>query len=346
MVIESNNTIPYDALLILSFGGPEGRDDVIPFLKNVLRGRNVPRERMLEVARHYHHFDGVSPINDQNRALIAALEAELTEHGPALKIYWGNRNWHPLLTDTMRQMRDDGVRRTLAFFTSAYSSYSGCRQYRENIEVARQAVGGDAPEVDKLRMFYNHPGFIEPMAAHVLDALARVPEDRRSAAFLLFTAHSLPDAMARFCDYEIQLQEASRLVAEVVGKDQWALAYQSRSGLPTQPWLGPDVCDYLEKLGSDADDEDVVIAPIGFISDHMEVMYDLDVETKQLCDRIGLNMVRVATVGTHPRFIRMIRELIEERMTDIPVRLALGDRAPNHDVCPADCCLSGRPIRA
>jgi len=346
VVFQPNNTISYDALLILSFGGPEGVDDVIPFLENVLQGRNVPPGRMMDVARHYHHFDGVSPINEQNRALVAALDAELTEHGPALPIYWGNRNWHPLLTDTMRQMRDDGVRRVLAFFTSAYSSYSGCRQYRENIEAARQAVGGDAPKVDKLRMFYNHPGFIEPMAAHVLDALARVPEDRRSAASLLFTAHSLPDAMARSCDYEIQLQEACRLVAEAVGKNESALVYQSRSGPPAQPWLGPDVSDYLEMLRREADAEDVVIAPIGFISDHMEVMYDLDVEAKQLCDRIGLNMVRAATVGIHPRFIRMIRELIEERTMDNPVRLALGDRGTGHDVCPVDCCLSGRPVRA
>lgn len=328
----------YDALLIVSFGGPEGRDEVIPFLENVLRGRDVPRERMLAVAEHYYRFGGVSPINEQNRRLIAALEKELTAHGLHLPVYWGNRNWHPLLPDTLRRMKTDGVRRALAFVTSAYSSYSNCRQYLEDIEAARRAAGGDAPRVDKLRVFFNHPGFIEPMAERVRDALDQIPPDRRAAARIVYTAHSIPVAMARGCRYEAQFREAVRLVSERLGRDRWTLAYQSRSGPPVQPWLEPDVCGVLETLHNDGEVRDVVIVPIGFISDHTEVRYDLDIEAKALCDRLGLNMVRAGTVGAHPRFVAMIRELIEERLTGDPIRLALGGMGPGHDVCPADCC--------
>src|SRR6476660_10345132 len=221
---------PYDALLIVSFGGPDGPDDVLPFLENVLRGRNVPRERMLEVAEHYFEFGGRSPINDQNRALIAALEQELSAHGPHLPIYWGNRNWHPLLADTLRQMSSDGIRRALAFVTSAYSSYSSCRQYRENIAAAQTEVGAAAPVVDKLRVFFNHPGFIEPMIENVRAALEKIPAKRRGNAELLFSAHSIPQAMAHGCRYQAQLQEASRLIAEGVGQINWRLVFQSRSG--------------------------------------------------------------------------------------------------------------------
>lgn len=330
-------TNSYDALLLVSFGGPEGPDDVLPFLENVLRGRNVPRERMLEVAEHYHHFGGVSPINAQNRALIAALEAEFQQAGLKLPIYWGNRNWHPLLPDTLTRMRDDGVRRALGFFTSAFSSYSGCRQYRENVAAAQQAVGPGAPEVDKLRAFYNHPGFIEPMIDRVRAALEKIPAERRSASRLVFTAHSIPSSMAAGCQYEAQLHEASRLVAKAHGRHEFELVYQSRSGPPTQPWLEPDVNEKLRELATGGV-SDVVVVPIGFISDHMEVLYDLDDEAAATAREIGLNMVRAGTVGTHPRFVRMVRELAEERLRGDADRPALGILGPSHDVCPIDCC--------
>lgn len=335
----------YDALLLVSFGGPERPEDVMPFLENVLRGKPVPRERMLEVAEHYYHLGGVSPINEQNQALIAALEAELKAHGPELPIYWGNRNWRPFLADTLRQMAADGVRRALAFFTSAFSSYSGCRQYRENIEQARAEVGPTAPQVDKLRGFFNHPGFIEAMAERVQQALEQIPQARRGEAKLVFTAHSIPLAMSQNCRYVLQLVEAARLVAERVGVEDLRLAYQSRSGPPAQPWLEPDIGDVLRQLAAEGAG-DVVVAPIGFISDHVEVLYDLDTEAQSLCRTLGLNMVRAQTVGVHPKFISMIRELIGERMGLVAERRALGSLAPCPDICPADCCLSGRPQKA
>jgi ferrochelatase len=331
---------PYDALLIVSFGGPEGPGDVLPFLENVLRGRNVPRERMLEVAEHYQHFGGVSPINGQNRQLIAALEQELAAHGPKLPIYFGNRNWHPLLPDTLRQMAADGVKHALAFVTSAFSSYSGCRQYREDIARAQQEIGAAAPQVDKLRVYFNHPGFIEPMTERTQAALGAIHADRRDEALLVFTAHSIPRAMADGCKYEAQLRDACQLVAAGVSRAEWHLAYQSRSGPPQQPWLEPDIGDFLERCQvSDDRCQDAVVVPIGFISDHMEVVYDLDTELRERCDRLGIHLVRAATVGTHPRFVRMIRELIEERMTNAPQRLALGELGPKEDVCPDDCCV-------
>jgi ferrochelatase len=312
----------YDALLLVSFGGPERREDVIPFLENVLRGRNVPRERILQVAQHYYDFDGRTPINDQNRALIAALRREFDDRGPRLPIYFGNRNWHPLLPDTLRQMAADGVTRALAFVTSAFSSYSGCRQYRENIEQA----GG--PPVDKLRVFYNHPGFIRAMVDRCQTALEALP-----GAHLIFTAHSIPLSMARTSRYEEQLRESCRLVAGQLGYGDWRLVYQSRSGPPQQPWLEPDIGDYLKQL----DAKEVVIAPIGFLSDHMEVLYDLDTEARHLCESLGIRMERAATVGVHPEFVSMIRDLVLERTEGAP-RLALGDHGPSHDVCPSDCC--------
>ena len=327
-----------DAILLVSFGGPDGPADVIPFLENVLRGRHVPRERMLEVAGHYHHFGGKSPINDQNRALIAALQEILQKEGPALPVYWGNRNWHPLLADTMRRMADDGVRRAFAFVTSAYSSYSGCRQYRENLERAREAAGPGAPEVLKLRVFYNHPGFIEPMAERVLTAFERIPAERRAAAALVFTAHSIPVSMAESSRYVQQVEEACKLVAQLAARSPYRLVYQSRSGAPGQPWLGPDILEYLRGLAATGAARDVVIAPIGFISDHMEVLYDLDTEARQLCEQLGLNMVRAETVGADPRFAAMIRDLVLERMGALAERRALGVWGPSHDVCPEDCC--------
>src|SRR5947209_2436545 len=329
----------HDALLVVSFGGPEGLDEVMPFLSNVLRGRSVPEARMREVAHHYELFGGVSPINGQNRRLVAALKRELAETGPQLPIYWGNRNWHPLLTDTIRQMRDDGIQSALAFVTSAYSSYSGCRQYREDIERAREAVGESAPRVEKLRAFFTHPGFVGPNVEHLRAALEQIPRERRASARVAFTAHSIPAAMSAGCEYERQLLETCRLVAEGAGQENWRLVFQSRSGPPTQAWLEPDICDYLREL-KDEGAKDVVVAPVGFISDHMEVLYDLDTEAQALANELGINMIRAATVGAHPKFIEMIRELILERVEAVP-RRALGNFPVSHDVCAADCCLPG-----
>jgi ferrochelatase len=333
--------------MILSFGGPEGMEDVMPFLENVLRGRNVPPERMLEAARHYELFGGVSPINAQNRALIAALQQELKTHGPDLPIYWGNRNWHPLLTDTLRQMSADGVKNALGFVTSPYSSYSGCRQYREEIMRAQAEIGSDAPQVSLLRKFYNHPGFIQPNVENVRDAVNQIPPARRDAAHLTFTAHSIPVSMARNSAYEAQLLDVCQLVADELAHPQWQLVYQSRSGAPGQPWLEPDIKDHLRVIQQEGV-TDVVIAPIGFMSDHMEVIYDLDTEARQLADGMGLNVVRAATVGVHPAFISMIRELIVERMTGNSEKRFLGTRGPSHDVCAVNCCLpgQGRPATA
>ena len=329
----------YDALLLVSFGGPEKREDVLGFLENVLRGKNVPRERMLEVAEHYYRFDGKSPINDYNRTIIAALERGFTRLGPRLPIYWGNRNWHPLLPDTLRRMKADGVRRALAFVTSAYSSYSSCRQYRENVCAACESVGAGAPRVDKIRVFYNHPEFIAANADRLRGALGEFPDEARDAAHVAYTAHSIPAAMADNCDYEQQLTETCRLVSESLGipAERWQLVYQSRSGRPQDPWLGPDICDHLAAL-AERGVQNVVVMPIGFLSDHLEVLYDLDVEAQQKAAELGLQMVRAATVGTHPRFVAMLRELIQERLDDSLPRRAVGQYGPSHDVCPDDCC--------
>jgi len=327
----------YDALLLVSFGGPEGMNDVMPFLENVLRGRNVPRERLLAVAKHYELFGGVSPINNQNRTLIAALEQELKTNGPPLPIYFGNRNWQPMLADTIGEMSLDGIKNALAFVTSAYSSYSSCRQYLEDIERARVLVGPDAPRVEKLRPFYNHPGFIEANVANVRAALEQIPEARRFQTQIVFTAHSIPESMAGNCDYEAQLQETSRLVSASLAVNDWRLVFQSRSGSPSQPWLGPDVCDQLRTLQA-AGASDVVVAPIGFVSDHMEIIYDLDTEARALCRELGLNMIRAATAGTHPAFVKMIRELILERVDATVYRRSLGSDGPRGDVCRPGCC--------
>ena len=336
----------YDAVVLVSFGGPEGPDDVLPFMENVTRGRGIPTERLVQVSQHYNLFGGVSPINGQNRALIAALETEFALHGLDLPIYWGNRNWTPYLTATMAQMKADGVGRALAFVTSAYSSYSGCRQYREDIIRARESVGQEAPVVDKIRVFYNHPGFLEPMVDGVLAALAQLPDDVRDSTHLAFTAHSIPMANADSSDYVAQLRDASQLVAEAVFSKlgvglPWALVFQSRSGAPGQPWLEPDICDHLEMLhGFGA--AGVLMVPIGFISDHMEVVYDLDTQAREKAAELGLPLARSATVGTDPRFVRMIRLLVQERIALAaglePQRLCFGERGANHDVCPMDCC--------
>jgi protoporphyrin/coproporphyrin ferrochelatase len=341
----------YDAILVVSFGGPESKEDVIPFLETVLRGRNIPRERMLTVAEHYYHFDGKSPINQQTRDLIAALAAELDQNGPKLPIYWGNRNWHPFLAETLKQMKQDGIRRAIAFVTSAYSSYSGCRQYREDIARAQNEIGPGAPEVDKLRPFFNHPAFIEATVERVRDALQAVPPAAREKVQIVYLAHSIPLSMANTCDYVRQLEEVRRLVSEALGhlnnaQKNDALVYQSRSGAPGQPWLEPDILDYLRRVKAENLASAVVLAPISFISDHMEVLYDLDIEARQLCDSLSLPMTRAQTVGVHPKFIGMIRELIVERMNPGSERRAVGLLGPRADICAEDCCPAPqRPMR-
>ncbi len=331
----------YDAVLLVSFGGPERPDEVIPFVENVVRGKDVPRERILHVARRYELFDGVSPINAQNRALLAALPGELSAHQIALPVYWGNRNWHPLLSDTLRQMTREGIRHGLAFVTSAFSSYPGCRQYLEDIERARDEAGPDAPTIGKLRVFFNHPGFIDAMAERLGAALEEIPEQRRGGARIIYTAHSIPLRMARNCAYREQLQEACQLVSQRVGRSDWRLAYQSRSGRPSEPWLEPELEVYLRQLGRSGFDRDVVVVPIGFVCEHMETVYDLDVAARAVCEEAGLSMVRAGVVGCHPRFVRMIRELIQERLDPAAPRLALGTYGPFPDRCPPDCCLPG-----
>ena len=316
---------PFDALLLVSFGGPEKPEDVMPFLEHVTAGRDVPRERLEAVAEHYHHFGGKSPINDQARALIAALRERLARAGPDLPIYWGNRNWHPFLPSAIRDMERAGVRRALAFVTSAYGSYSGCRQYREDIERARAQVGATM-RIEKLRSFHDHPGFIEPMA----ECVQAARDGLSPGSPVVFTAHSVPSSMTASSPYVAQLEETSRLVAERAGVERWQLAWQSRSGPPHVPWLEPDVLDVLRSLHAEGVTE-VTVAPVGFISDHMEVIYDLDVEAHGLADELGLRMQRASTVGTHPRFVEMIRELIVERVAGAP-----------EFRCAPDCCEAPR----
>jgi ferrochelatase len=336
----------YDAILVVSFGGPESKEEVIPFLETVLRGKNVPRERLLTVAEHYYHFDGKSPINQQIRELIAALEAELERSGSKLPVYWGNRNWHPFLAEALEKMKQDGVRRALGFVTSAYSSYSGCRQYREDIGRAQNEVGPGAPEVDKLRVFFNHPGFVEATVERVREGLRSVPVNAREHVQIVYTAHSIPLSMASTSDYVRQLEEVRRLVSSALAQKNDALVYQSRSGAPGQPWLGPDILEYLREVKTKNLASAVVLAPIGFISDHMEVLYDLDVEARQLCDSLALPMMRAKTVGVHPKFIGMIREMILERMSPGTERPALGSLGPRADICAEDCCPAPqRPMR-
>jgi len=357
----------YDAFLLVSFGGPEGPDDVMPFLENVTRGRGVPPVRLAAVAEHYYAFGGVSPINQQCRELLAAVRTDFAASGLSLPVYWGNRNWAPYLPDTVRAMADDGVRRAVAFVTSAYSSYSSCRQYLDDIERARAAAGPDAPEIDKIRRFFNHPGFIEPFADNARAALATLPAEVRGDAHLVCTAHSVPVAMAESSGpehregtgegrrvggrgrYVAELTEAARLITKRIcgGRHPWSLAYQSRSGPPSQPWLEPDVRDHLGELAKSGT-RAVVVVPVGFVSDHMEVRHDLDVEAAQTAEDLGLAYARAATPGTHPRFASMITELVRERHVlnhagpDNTGRdgepAALGMMGVPSQTCPADCC--------
>jgi protoporphyrin/coproporphyrin ferrochelatase len=339
----------YDALLVLSFGGPEGPDDVMPFLENVTRGRGIPSERLAGVAEHYRHFGGVSPINGQNRALIAAVRAELDAHGVDLPIYWGNRNWHPLVTDTVRAMAADGVRRALVFVTSAYSSYSSCRQYQDDLVAARASVGDSAPTFDKIRHFFDHPGFIDPQVDAVRAAVARIDPPRRASTRLVFTAHSIPVSMASTAGpdgglYVEQLRAAAQLIASSAASDlSWDLVFQSRSGPPSVPWLEPDVRDQLRMLARDGA-TDVVVVPVGFVSDHLEVQWDLDVEAAAVAAELGLGFTRTPAPGTDPRFVAMVRELVQERLDPTCPKLALSSLGPSHDACPAGCCPA--PIRS
>jgi protoporphyrin/coproporphyrin ferrochelatase len=331
----------FDGLLLLSFGGPEAPQDVLPFLERVTRGRGVPAERLAEVAEHYYHFGGASPINAQNRALLAAIQADLAGHGLDLPVYWGNRNWHPFLTDTLATMRDDGIRRALVFTTSATSSYSGCRQYREDMAAARAHVD-DAVELVKLRHYFDHPGFVTALTDGVRAALAAVGADAR----LVCTAHSIPVAMNDASGpsgglYRAQHTETARLVAEAVfgAGAGFDLAWQSRSGPPQVPWLEPDVNDHLRTLAA-AGIRDVIVAPTGFVSDHVEVAWDLDIEAKAAAESLGLRFARSATAGTHPAFVAMIRELVAEQLDGAPPR-ALGQLGICGVDCPQWCC---RPV--
>jgi len=329
----------YDAVLILSFGGPEGPDDVAGFLSNVTRGRNVPASRLAEVAGRYHDIGGVSPINDQCRRIIAALEAEFADHGIEMPVYWGNRNWHPLLTEAISEMANDGVEHALAVVTSAYSSYSGCRQYLDDITAARASVGSSAPRVDKIRAYYHHPGFIEPFAEATSVALTQLG-DLAAHAHIVFTAHSIPTSMADMSDYRSQVTEASRIVMSQLGSlHDWSQAWQSRSGPASMSWLEPDINDHLRILADDGVDA-VVLVPIGFVTDHMEVVYDLDVEASRTAAGLGLALSRADTPGTspHPAFVTMLRELIEERLDPELPRRALGTCPARPDRCAPDCC--------
>jgi protoporphyrin/coproporphyrin ferrochelatase len=354
---------PYDALLLLSFGGPEKPEDVVPFLENVTRGRGIPRERLAQVGEHYFLFGGRSPINDQNRALVAALEKDLADQGIDLPVYFGNRNWDPYLADTLAEMAADGVRRAVVLTTSAYSSWSSCRQYRENLFDAVAATPG-APRLDRLRQYYNHPGFIEPVVDACLAALASLPENGDTAR-LVFVTHSIPTEMAETSgappeshaqprgayvrQHRSAADEVARRVKEATGRaHRHDLVYCSRSGAPSTPWLEPDVNDHLAELATDGESK-VVLVPIGFVSDHMEVIYDLDTEAMATAERLGIHAVRAATAGTDPRFVAMIRDLVLERAAaergEQPARPALGSMGAGPDVCGAGCCPNPRGPR-
>ena len=334
----------YDAVVIVSFGGPEGPSEVEPFLANVTAGRDIGAERLAVVARQYHHFGGVSPLNAQCRRLRTALARRLAAAGLDLPVYWGNRNWVPYLADAVGEMAEAGHRRALAVVTSAYSSYSGCRQYLDDIETARAAVGEAAPAIDKVRAYYDHPGFVEPFSDAVAAARGSLPAELRAEARLVFTAHSIPETMAAGCDYERQLTETARLVAGGAGFDAWTMAWQSRSGPPSVPWLDPDVNECLERLSRDDGIEAVVLAPIGFVTDHMEVMWDLDVVAAGTAADLGMRLVRAVTPGTGPddRFVAMWQELIAERLEPGAARRSLGRLGAGPDACPAGCC----PLRS
>ena len=350
--------VAYDAILLASFGGPEGQDDVIPFLRNVTRGRGIPEERLEEVAHHYRAFGGVSPINDQNRELKAALEAELAHRGIDLPVLWGNRNWDPYLRDALTEANERGFTKLIAIGTSAYSSYSSCRQYREDYAMALEQTGlGDVLQIDKIRQFFDHPGFVEPFIQGVRKGLADIaakgiaPEQTH----ILFSTHSIPSSDAdrsgppeRGFGPDGAYAAQHLAVAEVVIAAQdhpvsWDLVYQSRSGPPTQPWLEPDVNDRIAQLGAEGI-TGVVIVPLGFISDHMEVKWDLDTEAMESAEENGIFAVRVPTPGVHAAFVTGLVDLVLERRDGIPTadRPALTELGPWYDVCRTGCCENVR----
>ncbi len=331
----------YDAIVLASFGGPEGQDDVLPFLRNVTRGRGIPDERLEEVSHHYRAFGGISPINGQNRALRAAMEAELRRRGIDLPVYWGNRNWAPYVEHVWRQMADDGVEHVYVFPTSGFASWSGCRQYHEDVARARSvstgAAPGGGPTAEKLPHYGDHPGFVRANADALAAALATLPEDVRDGARLVATAHSIPDTMAAVAGptggaYQEELRRSARLVVDAVAPGrEFDLVWQSRSGPPSVPWLEPDVNDHLRTL-AEGGERAVVLLPIGFVSDHVEVIWDLDNEARETAEELGLAFARAATAGTHPAFVAMVRELVEERRAGTPPRLGTN--------CPAHCCFT------
>lgn len=340
--------VPYDALLVLSFGGPDKPDDVRPFLENVTRGRGIPPERLDEVVEHYLHFGGVSPINALNLALIDQLDAEFDRTGIDLPIYFGNRNWHPFVEATVEQMRDDGVLNALVFPTSAWAGYSGCRQYDEDITRAREAVS-DAPHLRKLRQFYDHPLMIDASADSVRAAREQIAPELREEARVVFTAHSVPLSADTSSGppadggslYSRQVAEAASLVAERLGLHDYDLVWQSRSGAPHIPWLEPDILDHLKSL-DDKGVRSVVVCPIGFVSDHLEVVWDLDTEARDLAAELGMGFARASTPGTDARFAAMVRELVQEQLSGVPSRRLgslpeLGDTADGA-VCADGCC--------
>ncbi|RNL64871.1 ferrochelatase [Nocardioides marmoriginsengisoli] len=348
---------PYDALLLVSFGGPERPEDVVPFLRNVTTGKNIPDERLVEVGAHYELFGGRSPINDQNRALLAAIREDFASNGLDLPVYWGNRNWDPYLTDALEQMKADGIRRAACIVTSAYSSYSGCRQYRENLADAAAAIPG-APQLDRLRAYFNHPGFVEPNVDATLAALAQLPDDARHEAHLVFVTHSIPEVMnagsgpigdAYVYQHRVVMDEISDRVQDETGhRYPSALVYCSRSGPPSMPWLEPDVNDHLAALNK-AGVPGAVLVPIGFVSDHMEVIYDLDTEAMATARDLGMACERAATAGVDPRFVAMVRELLLERAAvergqEIE-RAVVGPAPAAWDVCAPGCCANPRGPR-
>ncbi|WP_067536923.1 ferrochelatase [Nocardia crassostreae] len=345
-----------EALLLLSFGGPERPEDVMPFLENVTRGRGIPPERLAEVAEHYLHFGGVSPINALNLDIIKAIEAEFAARGIDVPVYFGNRNWHPMVEATVERMRADGIRSALVFPTSAWGGYSGCKQYHEDIVRARAAVA-DAPDLVKLRQYFDHPLFIDAFADAIRAAVAEIPADRRDRVRLVFTAHSIPISADNASGppevtglYSAQVAEAARLCATATGFDDYDVVWQSRSGPPQIPWLAPDIVDHLDALHEQGVDA-VVVCPVGFVSDHLEVIWDLDNEAKARAAELGMAFARAATPGPDPRFARMVADLVDEyRKGATRLRLSattsLGCTV-NGAPCVVGCCeLPARPARS
>ncbi len=329
-----------DAVLLVSFGGPERPEDIEPFLQHVAHGRRIPESRLKEVAAQYHRVGGRSPINDHNRRLLQQLGVLLQAEGPALPLYWGNRHWHPFLKETVKEMMQDGIQHALAFVTSPYSSYSSCRQYLNAIAQAQAEAGEHAPQITKLRAYYNHPRFIQAIVERAQVALTKLRnQGQPKSVHVIFTAHSIPLTMASQSDYVVQLHEVAALVAEQLQQPQWQLAYQSRSGYSSQPWLEPDINEALKACHTQGLNHALVV-PIGFISDHMEVVHDLDYVAFSTARALGMHVERASTVGDHPEFVAMIRELILEHTQHLAPR-AVGRFGPRPDVCLSTCCPSG-----